>query len=259
VTPQTVPDAPMNVAATAGNGQATVSWSAPASDGGSALTGYEVTRYVGGVTYGTSSVGVVTQTTVSGLTNGTTYTFRVAAKNAAGIGAKSADSNSVTLAASRLTLTITKTGVGAGTITSSAGAINCGASCAGDFDQGTSVMLAASASSGSTFAGWSGACAGVSSCIVTIDAAKTATARFDAVLQQEQQQPGRKCVVPNVKRKPLATAKRRIVAAHCRTGKVTKAKSKTVPKGRVIAQKPAAGKKLAPGSKVNLVVSGGKR
>jgi hypothetical protein len=259
VTPQTVPDAPSRASATAAAGQATVSWVAPASDGGSPLTGYVVTRYVGGLAYGTSNVGVVTQTTVSGLANGTTYTFRVAAKNAIGTGAKSDDSNAVTLDASRLTLTVTKSGTGAGTVTSSVGAISCGASCSGDFAEGTSVMLTASASSGSTFAGWSGACAGISACIVTVDAVKTATARFDQLEQQQQQQPGRKCVVPNVKRKPLATAKRRIAAAHCRTGTVTKAKSKTVPKGRVIAQKPPAGKKLAAGSRVKLVVSRGKR
>jgi beta-lactam-binding protein with PASTA domain len=59
--------------------------------------------------------------------------------------------------------------------------------------------------------------------------------------------------------KPLAAAKRRIVAAHCRVGKVAKAKSKTVRKGSVISQKPVAGKKLAAGSKVKLVVSRGKR
>jgi len=258
VTPKTVPAAPTNVTATVAAEQATVSWVASASDGGSAITGYDVTRYVGGLPYGTSSVGVVTQTTVTGLTNGTTYTFRVAAKNAAGTGPKSADSNPVTLNASRLTLTITKSGTGSGTVTSSVGGINCGASCSGDFAQGSSVMLTASASSGSTFAGWSGACAGMSSCIVTIDAARTATARFDRI-EQQQQAPGRKCIVPNVKRKPLAKAKRRIAAAHCRTGKVTKAKSKTVPKGTVISQKPSAGKKLAAGSKVKLVVSRGKR
>jgi hypothetical protein len=259
VTPKAVPAVPTNVTATLGVGQATVNWVAPSSDGGSAITGYDVTRYVGGVAYGTSSVGVVTQTTVSGLTNGTTYTFRVAAKNAAGTGAKSADSNPVTLDATRLTLTVTKSGAGAGTVTSSVGGINCGAICAVDFGQGASVTLTALASSGSTFAGWSGACAGITSCILTIDAVKTATARFDQVEHQQQQPPPSKCVVPNVKRKPLATAKRRIAAAHCRTGTVTKAKSKTVPKGRVISQKPPAGKKLAAGSKVRLVVSRGKR
>jgi len=202
----------------------------------------------------------VNQVTFGGLTNGTTYTFRVAAKNVAGTGAQSADSNSVAPVVPRHTLTVTKSGTGAGTVTSSVGAINCGASCTGDFDQGTIVTLTALASSGSTFAGWSGSCTGVGSCTVPIDAAKTATARFDLLQsqQQEQQRPASKCVVPNVKRKPLATAKRKIVAAHCKTGKVTQAKSATVAKGRVISQKTPAGKKLAAGSKVSLVVSRGK-
>ena len=96
VTPRTVPDAPTSVSATAGAGQATVNWSAPAFNGGSAITGYAVTRYVGGVAQGTTNVGVVSQATISGLTNGTTYTFRVAAKNDAGTGAHSSDSNAVT-------------------------------------------------------------------------------------------------------------------------------------------------------------------
>jgi hypothetical protein len=259
VTPKAVPAVPTNVTATLGAGQATVNWVAPASDGGSAITGYDVTRYVGGVAYGTTSVGVVTQTTVSGLTNGTTYTFRVAAKNAAGTGAKSADSNPVTLDATRLTLTVTRSGAGTGIVTSSVGGLNCGSICAVDFGQGTSVTVTAVASSGSTFAGWSGACAGTSSCIVVVDAVKTATARFDQVEVQQQQPLSRRCVVPKVTRMPLAKAKRRIAAAHCRTGAVAKARSKTVPKGRVISQKPPAGKKLAAGSRVKLVVSRGKR
>jgi uncharacterized repeat protein (TIGR02543 family) len=259
VTPQTVAGAPSGVAATAGNASATVSWTAPASNGGSAITGYDVTPYVGVVPQATTSVGLVTQTTVSGLTNGTTYTFRVAAKNGAGIGAQSADSNAVTPTASapvRFTLTVAKSGAGSGTVTSSVGAINCGAICSAVFDQGTSVALTATASSGSTFAGWTGACSGTGSCTVTIDAAKTATATFSL---NQTPPPPIKCVVPNVKRKTLATAKRKIAAAHCRTGTVTRTRSKTVPKGRVISQKPAPGKRLARGSKVNLVVSRGKR
>jgi beta-lactam-binding protein with PASTA domain len=59
-----------------------------------------------------------------------------------------------------------------------------------------------------------------------------------------------------VKGKPLALAKRRIAAAHCRVGKVTKAKS-SVKKGSVVKQKQAPGKRLASGAKVDLVVSSG--
>jgi hypothetical protein len=269
VIPMVAPDAPTSVSATAAAGQATVSWTGPAYDGGGAVTGYDVTSYVSGVALGTTSVGVATQTTVGGLTNGVPYTFRVAAKNAAGTGAESAESNSVTPAAPtppatpKFTLTVAKAGGGSGSVTSSFGPIACGATCAGDYDQGSSVILTATPLSGSTFAGWSGACTGNGSCTVTIDSAKTVTATFKQAEQQDQPQTpspggGSKCVVPNVKGKPLATAKRKLTAAHCRLGKLAKAKSKTVPKGKVVAQKPGAGKKLAAGSKVGLVVSAGK-
>jgi hypothetical protein len=205
------------------------------------------------VAQGTTSVGAGSQTTVSGRTNGTAYTFRVAAKNAIGTGAQSAESNAVTPAASRFTLTVTKSGTGSGTVTSSAGGIACGATCAAEFDAGTSVTLVATSGAGSTFAGWSGACTGTGQCTLTMDAAKTADAIFNQVLRPAS------CVVPNVKRKALASAKRQIVAAHCRTGRVTKARSKTVPRGKVISQRPKAGKKLAPASKIDLVVSRGRR
>jgi uncharacterized protein YhjY with autotransporter beta-barrel domain len=86
-----VPGAPTGVSATAGNGQASVSFTAPSSNGGTAITGYTVTSNPGGFT-GTGASGPIT---VSGLTNGTAYTFTVTATNSAGSGAASAASNPV--------------------------------------------------------------------------------------------------------------------------------------------------------------------
>jgi hypothetical protein len=121
-----------------------------------------------------------------------------------------ATAETITVTLPKFTLTVAKSGRGSGTVTSSSGGIECGATCAADFDAGTSVTLTATATAGSTFAGWSGACSGFGSCTVTVDAAKTATATFDQTLQP----PPAKCVVPNVKGMPLATAKRKIAGAH---------------------------------------------
>ncbi len=62
-----------------------------------------------------------------------------------------------------------------------------------------------------------------------------------------------------MKGKKLRAAKRAITRAHCSVGKVTKAFSPTVKKGRVISQKPKPGKKLAAGSKVKFKVSKGRK
>ena len=88
----TVPGAPTIGTATAGNAQATVTFTAPASDGGSPITGYRVTSSPGGIT----ATGAASPITVTGLTNGTAYTFTVAAQNAIGFSAESAAANSVT-------------------------------------------------------------------------------------------------------------------------------------------------------------------
>jgi secreted trypsin-like serine protease/subtilisin family serine protease len=58
------------------------------------------------------------------------------------------------------------------------GAINCGSVCSASFYTNNIVTLNATAASGSTFTGWSGACSGTGSCVVTMSAAKTVTASF---------------------------------------------------------------------------------
>jgi subtilisin family serine protease len=91
------PSAPTGIAASPGNRSATVTWS-PASDNGSPVTGYTITSSPGGVT--TTVPGDATRATVTGLTNGTGYTFTVVATNAAGNSAVSAPSSAVTPATS---------------------------------------------------------------------------------------------------------------------------------------------------------------
>ena len=90
--PVNVPGIPTGVTAVAGNGQATVSFTAPADNGGSPITGYIVTSSPGNIT----ATGTGTTITVTGLTNGITYTFTVKAVNAVGNSAESAASNAVT-------------------------------------------------------------------------------------------------------------------------------------------------------------------
>ncbi|MGO9535284.1 MAG: fibronectin type III domain-containing protein [Syntrophobacteraceae bacterium] len=92
----TVPYAPTDVTATAGNGQATVSFKLPAN-GGSTITGYTVTSSPGGIT----ASGAGSPIRVNGLTNGTAYTFTVTATNAIGTSQASTPSNSVTPEAPR--------------------------------------------------------------------------------------------------------------------------------------------------------------
>jgi len=77
-------------------------------------------------------------------------------------------------------LTIVKTGTGSGTVQSAPFGIDCGATCTANFADSTVVQLLATASTGSTFIGWSGVagCAGSTLCNVTMNQARTATAIF---------------------------------------------------------------------------------
>lgn len=78
---------------------------------------------------------------------------------------------------SRLTVTVS----GGGVVTSSQTGISCGGgatACASDFMPGTTLTLTAAASSGWTFAGWSGSCTGTSACVVTMTTARAVSATF---------------------------------------------------------------------------------
>jgi hypothetical protein len=95
----TAPGAPTGLAATAGNAQVSLSWTAPASNGGSAITSYKVYRGTASgaetllTTGGCSALGGVLSCTDTGLTNGQAYFYKVAAANAIGTGAQSAEAS----------------------------------------------------------------------------------------------------------------------------------------------------------------------
>ncbi|MFO1430342.1 MAG: M6 family metalloprotease domain-containing protein [Candidatus Competibacteraceae bacterium] len=80
------------------------------------------------------------------------------------------------------TLTVSKTGTGSGTVTSNPTGISCGTDCSEAYAGGTVVTLTATATSGSKFTGWGGACSGTTStCTVTMSQARTVTATFAPV------------------------------------------------------------------------------
>ncbi len=90
------PTAPTNVTASPASGQALVTWTAP-GNGGSSLTGYTITPYIGGAAQTPVQVvnGSATSAIVTGLTTGANYTFTVSATNNIGTGPGSTASNTV--------------------------------------------------------------------------------------------------------------------------------------------------------------------
>lgn len=88
----TAPAAPIMGTTTSGNTRATVNFTAPTSNGGSAITSYTATSSPGNFT----TTGSASPLVVLGLTNGTAYTFTVKATNAIGDSVVSSASNSVT-------------------------------------------------------------------------------------------------------------------------------------------------------------------
>ncbi len=96
VVPYALPGAPVIGSVVAADLAVTLSWTAPSSNG-SAITGYVVTPYIGSTAQATRTfAGTATSQSITGLTAGTAYTFRVAAQNAAGTGPVSASSAAAT-------------------------------------------------------------------------------------------------------------------------------------------------------------------
>ena len=182
--PVLVPGAPTIGTATAGNGEATVSFEAPANNGGNVITYYTVTSNPGNITASDSASPI----TVNGLTNGVSYTFTVTATNVAGSGPASAASNSVTPLQPTVTLMVslpsTVGNAGSGSVTSNPSGISCqsgsSAGCSAPFAQDSSVELTASPNGISLFGSWTG-CSSVNQNICTVvfaDTDKTVSALF---------------------------------------------------------------------------------
>ncbi len=141
----TAPDAPTGATATAGNAQASVTFTAPASNGGAAITGYAVVSIPAGGVDGQAGSASLSHL-ITGLTNGTAYTFTVTATNAAGTSAASAASNSVTPL---------------GPIATVPGAPTIGAATAGD-GQISVAFTAPASNGGAAITGYTANCGGVS-------------------------------------------------------------------------------------------------
>jgi hypothetical protein len=79
-------------------------------------------------------------------------------------------------------LTTAVSPAGSGTVSSSPTGINCPGACSANFNSGTAVTLTATAAAGAIFAGWSGACTGLGTCVVNMTAAQSVTATFNLVV-----------------------------------------------------------------------------
>lgn len=167
--------------------------------GGSTVASIEVTPPTATITAGgTQMFTAVAKDSSGGVVNGVTFTWAssntsVATVDTAGLATGVSAGGPVTITASAnnvngsaaltvnavmRTLTVGKSGAGSGSVTSSPSGINCGSSCTAGYADGTSVTLTATAAAGSAFTGWSGACSGTSSCVVTMSADKSVTATF---------------------------------------------------------------------------------
>jgi hypothetical protein len=85
--------------------------------------------------------------------------------------------------ASTQALTVTKAGNGTGTVTSEPAGISCGSNCSHAYPSGSTVILTATHATGSLFVGWSGACSGTSTCVLSMNSPRSAVATFALTTQ----------------------------------------------------------------------------
>ncbi len=78
-------------------------------------------------------------------------------------------------------LDVTRDGTGSGVVVSDPPGIDCGDTCVATVDVGSELTLAATANTGSVFAGWAGACTGIGECVVNVGGDTSVTATFDLV------------------------------------------------------------------------------
>lgn len=158
--------------------QLTATW----ADSSGGQLGFYVERSTG--TSGTfgqiaTTDAVVTNYTDVTVADGTTYCYRVRAYNDSAY----SDYSNVACAttAADFSLAVVKMGGGSGTVTSTPSGIICGTSCSATYVSAATVTLTATPATGSTFAGWSGACSGTGSCTVTLTTDTTVGATFNAI------------------------------------------------------------------------------
>ena len=88
---------------------------------------------------------------------------------------------SITATFSAVTYTLSVTRSGSGSVTSAPAGIACGSDCSEPYASGTSVTLSATPATGYTFGGWGGACTGTGGCTVSMTAARSVSATFNAI------------------------------------------------------------------------------
>ena len=86
---------------------------------------------------------------------------------------------------------------------------------------------------------------------------RIANPRYTSTILTQQITPRVRCLVPNVENRPLAIARRMILARHCSIGTIHRAYSDRIKKSRVISQKPRPSTLLPNHGKLRLVVSRG--